>query len=188
MRRCRLELVGVPAERDRIHGTRKQGSPGQRDRRGLCARDFVHTRWRVNSLPIPHPSLAIPPNNHLLQRSCKHNAVPLPSSCSQSPLGQWGEPPHPTTTTTILLPLPDPQTDTSFIEILWCSNPQLPPGAIMDSLRQPFPARLSSKPAWVTSPPLLLEKSAPAVSFLSHPAHLQAVQAAMPSTWRAHSC
>lgn len=85
----------VPAERDRIHGTRKQGSPGQRDRRGLCARDFVHTRWRVNSLPIPHPSLAIPPNNHLLQRSCKHNAVPLPSSCSQSLLGQWGEPPTP---------------------------------------------------------------------------------------------
>ncbi|KAI4807428.1 hypothetical protein KUCAC02_027235, partial [Chaenocephalus aceratus] len=28
----------------------------------------------------------------------------------------------------------------------------LPPGAIMDSLRQPFPAGLSSKPAWVTSP------------------------------------
>lgn len=70
-----------------------------------------------------------------------------------------GNPPHPTTT--ILLPLPDPQTDTSFIEILWCSNPQLPPGAIMDSLRQPFPARLSSKPAWVTSPPLLLEEKCP---------------------------
>ena len=188
MRRCRLELVGVPAERDRIHGTRKQGSPGQRDRRGLCARDFVHTRWRVNSLPIPHPSLAIPPNNHLLQRSCKHNAVPLPSSCSQSPLGQWGEPPPPPPPPPLLFLPPPPQTDTSFIEILWCSNPQLPPGAIMDSLRQPFPARLSSKPAWVTSPPLLLEKSAPAVSFLSHPAHLQAVQAAMPSTWRAHSC
>ncbi|KAM7381219.1 hypothetical protein PAMA_012188 [Pampus argenteus] len=54
---------------------------------------------------------------------------------------------------------------------------ELPPGAIMDSLRQPFPARLSSKPAWVTSPPPLLEKTAPAVSFLSHRAHLQAVQA-----------
>lgn len=72
------------------------------------------------------------------------------------------------TTSTILLPLPDPQTDTSFIEILWCSNPQLPPGAIMDSLRQPFPVRRSSKSAWVTSPPLLLEKGSPPVSFLSH--------------------
>lgn len=55
-----------------------KGSPGQRDRRGLCARDFVHTRWRVNSLPIPHPSLAIPPNNHLLQRSCTTQCHPTP--------------------------------------------------------------------------------------------------------------
>lgn len=54
---------------------------------------------------------------------------------------------------------PYPQTDTSFIEILWSSNPPLPPGAIMDSLRQPFPAGLSSKPAWVTSPPLQLMRS-----------------------------
>lgn len=81
-----------------------------------------------------------------------------------------GNPPHPTTT--ILLPLPDPQTDTSFIEILWCSNPQLPPGAIMDSLRQPFPARLSSKPAWVTSPPLLLEKKVPQQC---HSCHIQLI-------------
>lgn len=62
---------------------------------------------------------------------------------------EGGAPPPPlpkpkttTTTTTILLPLPVPKTDTSFIEILWSSNPQLPPGAIMDSLRQPFPAGL----------------------------------------------
>lgn len=88
---------------------------------------------------------------------------------------EGNSPPQHPTTFTILLPLPDPQTDTSFIEILWCSNPPLPPGAIMDSLRQPFPARLSSKPAWVTSPPLLLEKITPAVSFLSQAAHPQAI-------------
>lgn len=68
-------------------------------------------------------------------------------------------PPHPTAATTtataatVLLPLPDPQTDTSFIEILWRPNPQLPPGAIMDSPRQPFPGRPSSGLARVTSPP-----------------------------------
>lgn len=50
----------------------------------------------------------------------------------------------------------------------------------MDSLRQPFPARPSSKLAWVTSPPLLLEKTAPAVSFLSHPARRQAAEARRP--------
>lgn len=72
-----------------------------------------------------------------------------------------GPPPTHPTTFAILLPFPDPQTDTSFIEILWCSNPQLPPGVIMDSLRQPFPARLSSKLAWVISPPLLLEEKTP---------------------------
>lgn len=47
----------------------------------------------------------------------------------------------------------------------------------MDSLRQPFPASTSSEQAWVTSPPLLLESAGPPVSFLSHPAHLQAAQA-----------
>lgn len=96
--------------------------------------------------PIPHPpSSAIPPNNHLLQKELRTQCRPTPLLLLSITVGTMRRPPPPKrnpTTSTILLPLPDPQTDTSFIEILWCSNPQLPPGAIMDSLRQPFPARL----------------------------------------------
>ncbi|KAK7919375.1 hypothetical protein WMY93_010659 [Mugilogobius chulae] len=100
--------------RDGIHCTRKQGASGQRDTRRKSPLISTFFRGATNTMPSHSPLLAL---NH-----CWDNE---------------GTPFTP-------LHLPDPQTDTSFIEILWSSNPQLPPGPIMDSPRQPFPVRISS--------------------------------------------
>lgn len=117
-----------------------------------CQRLCSH---KMKSQQPRHPS-SPPPSAPLISTFFRGAASTMPSHSPPPALNHRvdNEGGNPTAATTIPLPLSNPQTDTSFIEILWCPNPQLPLGAIMDSLRQPFPARPLSEPTRVTSPRL----------------------------------
>lgn len=61
----------------------------QRELKGADVPETLFTQDEESTAsPSLKPSAVSPPNKHLLQRGYKHNAVPLSSSRSQSPLGQ----------------------------------------------------------------------------------------------------
>lgn len=61
----------------------------QRELKGADVPETLFTQDEESTAsPSLKPSAVSPPNKHLLQRGCEHNAVPLSSSRSQSPLGQ----------------------------------------------------------------------------------------------------
>lgn len=114
----------------------------------LCSHKMKSQKPRHPSSPLLSAPLISTFSRGAASTNPSHSPSPTLNHCWDNRPGSEG---WEGAATTIPLPLVDPQTDTSFIEILWCPNPQLPLEKIMDSLRQPFPARPSSEPTRVTS-------------------------------------